>query len=45
MVIKNIRLLNGQTSGAGGGLLSNSSNVDLLLENVDIRNSDANEKV
>ena len=39
--IKNIRMINGQTSGAGGGLLANSPNVALLLDNVDIRSSDA----
>ncbi len=42
MVFKNLRLLNGSNAtGAGGGFLSDNSNVSLLLENVDIRNNTA----
>ncbi len=42
MVFKNLRLINGSNAaGAGGGLLSDNSNVSLLLENVDIRNNTA----
>lgn len=42
MVFTNLRLFNGNNAaGAGGGLLSDNSNVSLLLENVDIRNNSA----
>jgi hypothetical protein len=42
MVFKNLRLFNGSNAtGAGGGFLSDNSNVSLLLENVDIRNNSA----
>jgi predicted outer membrane repeat protein len=42
MVFKNLRLINGNNAaGAGGGLLSDNSNVSLLLENIDIRNNTA----
>jgi len=42
MVFKNLRLINGNNAtGAGGGLLSDNSNVALLLDNVDIRNNNA----
>ncbi|MBL4773325.1 MAG: hypothetical protein JKX98_06915 [Alcanivoracaceae bacterium] len=42
MVFTNLRLFNGNNAaGAGAGLLSDNSNVSLLLENVDIRNNSA----
>ncbi len=42
MTFTNLRLINGSNAaGAGGGLLSDNSNVSLLLENVDIRNNTA----
>ncbi len=43
MTFTNLRLINGSNAaGAGGGLLSDNSNIALLLENVDIRNNTAN---
>ncbi len=41
MEFKNLRLINGNSPTGGGGLLSDNSDVALLLENVDIRNNNA----
>lgn len=42
MVFTNLRLINGNNAAGAGGLLSDNSNISLLLENVDIRNNTAN---